>query len=124
MANNRMTMGIGLLLRAVRGQAGEGNTDGQLLEKFLLQRDEAAFTMLVERHGSMVLGVCRRVLDDRHDVEDAFQATFLVFVKKASSIRDGEGLGPWLYGVARRVATRARANASKRRATVSSGRTG
>ena len=63
----------------------------------------------------MVLGVCRRVLDDPHDVADAFQATFLILVKKARSIRDRDVLGTWLYGVARRVAVRAKVNARTRR---------
>jgi RNA polymerase sigma factor (sigma-70 family) len=113
------------VLEGVRRIFGGGTVAGlgadSLLRRFATRRDEAAFEAIVARHGPMVLGVCRRVLDDRHDVEDAFQATFLVFVKKAGSIRDGEGLGPWLYGVARRVSTRARANASKRRATERSG---
>src|SRR6516164_2472292 len=77
--------------------------------------DEAAFSALVATHGPMVLGVCRRVLSDPNDVEDAFQATFLVLVKKAGSIRDRSVLGTWLYGVARRVALRARVNARRRR---------
>ena len=77
---------------------------GQLLERFAADRDEAAFEALVTRHGPMVLGTCRRMLADPHDVEDAFQATFLVLARKAGSIRDGDRLGPWLHGVARRVA--------------------
>src|SRR5436309_498762 len=92
-----------------------------LLRRFVASGDEAAFAGIVARHGPMVFAVCRRSLRDAHDVEDAFQATFLVFVRKAGSIRDGEGVGPWLHGVARRVATRARAIAARRRATESQG---
>ncbi len=69
----------------------------------------------MERHSSMVLGVCRRLLGDSHDADDAFQATFLVLVRKAGQIRDSQRLGPWLYGVATRVATKARARELKRR---------
>src|SRR5262249_48158965 len=90
--------------------------DGQLLERFVRQRDEAAFKALVARHGPMVLGVCRRLLHDPATVEDAFQATFLVLVRKAGSIRRGEGLGNWLYGVARRRGPRAKVEAARRRA--------
>ena len=92
-----------------------GLDDGQLLERFATRHDEAAFAALVALHGPMVLGVCRRMLRDGHDVEDAFQATFLVLVKRAGSIRDPGKLGPWLHGVARRVAMRARAEAARRR---------
>jgi RNA polymerase sigma factor (sigma-70 family) len=89
-------------------------SEGQLLERYVRGGDEAAFAALVARHGPMVLGVCRRVLRDRHDVEDAFQATFLVLVRRAGAIRDGGRVGHWLYGVAHRVAVRARANAARR----------
>src|SRR4051794_37779963 len=89
-----------------------GMTDGQLLERFAAQRDEEeaqmAFAALVERHGPMVLGVCRGVLKDPHRTEDAFQATFLVLVRKCGSIRRRDSLGSWLYGVARRVAVRSK----------------
>jgi RNA polymerase sigma factor (sigma-70 family) len=95
---------------------GGGMTDGQLLESFVSGRDEAAFEALVRRHGPMVLGVCRRVLRDPQDSEDAFQATFLVLVRKAASIAQRELLGNWLYGVAYRIALDARARAMRRRA--------
>jgi RNA polymerase sigma factor (sigma-70 family) len=91
-------------------------TDGQLLERFLARRDEAAFEALLRRHGPMVLGVCRRVLRNESDAEDAFQATFLVLVRKASTLQARELVGPWLYGVAHRTAQKARALATKRRA--------
>ncbi|MGC8642285.1 MAG: RNA polymerase sigma factor, partial [Isosphaeraceae bacterium] len=86
-----------------------GLSEGQLLDRFHASRDESAFEVLVERHGPMVLGVCRQFLRDSHDVDDAFQATFLVLVRKAGSLRRKELLGNWLYGVATRVALRARA---------------
>lgn len=92
-------------------------TDGQLLEQFVTGRGEtveAAFATLVDRHGPMVLGVCRRALSDPHDAEDAFQATFLVLVRKAGSVCVEDSLGRWLYGVSRRVASRARTSARRR----------
>src|SRR5262245_58132667 len=72
-------------------------TDGELLERYLKHRDEAAFEALVRRHGPMVLAVCRRVVNNSQDAEDAFQATFLVFVRKAASIRPRHMVGNWLY---------------------------
>jgi RNA polymerase sigma factor (sigma-70 family) len=104
---------------ALAGDTG-GLTDGQLLERFLRLRQDVAFRALVDRHGPMVMGVCRRVLHDAHDAEDAFQATFLVLVRKAASIVPRELVANWLYGVACRTAqkarvSRTRANAAKRR---------
>jgi RNA polymerase sigma factor (sigma-70 family) len=94
--------------------------DGRLLRLFLSGRQgvaEAAFEALVVRHGPMVLNVCRNVSGDSHEAQDAFQATFLVFARKASSIRRRDSVGSWLYGVARRVAHRARLEAARRRAS-------
>jgi RNA polymerase sigma factor (sigma-70 family) len=91
-------------------------SDGQLLERFLRDRDEPAFEALVRRHGPMVLGVCRRVVGNTHDAEDAFQATFLVLVHKAASIVSRERVGHWLYGVAYHSALKARHLAARRRA--------
>src|SRR5262245_43708802 len=91
-------------------------SDAHLLERFVRRRDEDAFATLMERHGPMVLGVCRRVLRDPHDADDVFQATFLVLVRKAASLRRPERLGNWLYGVAYRIALQARAGAARRRA--------
>jgi RNA polymerase sigma factor (sigma-70 family) len=89
--------------------------DALLLDRFVDQWDQAAFGDLVRRHGPMVLGVCRRIIGDPHAAEDAFQATFLLLVRKAGSVRKRGSVGPWLYGVARRVALEARGAASRRR---------
>jgi zinc protease len=101
-----------------------GLSEAQLLERFLAHRDESAFEAILHRHGPLVLGVCRRILDDPHDVADAFQTTFLILVKKARSIRDRDVLGTWLYGVARRVAVRAKVNARRRRTRERTGAEG
>jgi RNA polymerase sigma factor (sigma-70 family) len=93
-----------------------GLSDGQLLGRFLERREGAVFEVIVDRHGPMVWGVCRRVLRDHHDAEDAFQATFLVLARKASSVLPRERLGNWLYGVAFQTAMNARAMRAKRRA--------
>ena len=117
------------LLREVRTLFGvgvaTGLSDAQLLERFrtrsatageAAREAEAAFEALVARHGPMVLGVCRRALDEPEEIEDAFQATFLVLVRRAGAVRVDDSLGRWLYGVARRVA--AKAGARSRRARV------
>jgi RNA polymerase sigma factor (sigma-70 family) len=88
--------------------------DEQLLDQFVACQDEAAFTTLVRRHGPIVMGVCRRVLGDCHDAEDAFQATFLVLVRKAHAIGSPHLLGNWLYGVAFRIAQKARTSRMRR----------
>src|SRR5262245_48786399 len=106
------------LLRFLRGIAAPPpaeDPDRQLLQRFVALADESAFRELVRRHGPLVLGVCTRVLGSEHDAEDAFQATFLVLVRKAGSLRAPERLGPWLYGVAYRTALKARAGVSRRR---------
>src|SRR5262245_57565093 len=90
-------------------------SDGQLLECFVSERDETALAVLVRRHAPMVWGVCRRILRGHHDVEDAFQATFLVLVRKVASITPPEMLANWLYGVAHQTALKARATAARRK---------
>jgi RNA polymerase sigma factor (sigma-70 family) len=109
MASGQLNTVIRHLLRAVGPRPAGGLSDAQLLERFVRARDEAAFEVLVWRHGAMVLSVCRRLLRREHDAEDAFQATFLALVRKAASIGKREALGSWLYKVAYRVALRARA---------------
>ncbi len=107
----------GMAIRSLGRLFGRGTLpsgDAALLECFLDEGDESAFEAIVARHGSMVLGVCRRLLGDAADADDAFQATFLVLLKKARYLRDADRLGPWLYGVATRVATKARAKEARR----------
>ncbi|HEY7154140.1 MAG TPA: sigma-70 family RNA polymerase sigma factor [Gemmataceae bacterium] len=107
-------------LRNLLRRRESGNlTDGQLLERFVRERDEAAFEVLVWRHGPMVLALGQRVLHNPHDAEDVLQATFLTLVRKAGSIGKGESLSSWLYKVAYRIALRARARAVK---TIADGR--
>jgi DNA-directed RNA polymerase specialized sigma24 family protein len=99
------------------GTAG-GLTEGQLIERFLIHRDdvgEAAFRALVERHAAMVLRICRDVVGDWHEAEDAAQATFIVLASKAGSIRKRDSAASWLFGVACRVAAQAKAKLARRR---------
>jgi RNA polymerase sigma factor (sigma-70 family) len=110
-----ITCVIRKLRRAVLHHDGTERTDAQLLTAFLA-RDESAFDLLLQRHGGMVLGVCRRVLGNAPDADDAFQATFLVLLRKAASLRQRELLGNWLYGVAYRTALEAKAARARRRA--------
>ncbi len=110
------TAGLRNVLEHLRLADG-GLTDAQLLTRFLQGRDECAFAALVRRHGPMVLGVCRRILGHAHDAEDAFQATFLILARKAASVTRREAVASFLYGVAYRTALRAKARASRRRAT-------
>jgi RNA polymerase sigma factor (sigma-70 family) len=92
--------------------------DALLLERFVDQWDHGAFRDLVSRHGPMVLGICRRILRDDYAAEDAFQATFLLLVRKAAAVRKRQSVGPWLFGVARRVALEARGAAARRPRTL------
>jgi RNA polymerase sigma factor (sigma-70 family) len=107
------------VLRYLRQVAGapstSGTTDAQLLERFVSRHDQGAFAALVQRHGPMVFGLCRRLLHNIHDAEDAFQAAFLILARKAASIRKRCAVGPWLYGVAYRTALKARARSAQRR---------
>jgi RNA polymerase sigma factor (sigma-70 family) len=91
-------------------------TDGELVERFVARRDEAAFEALLRRHGPMVLAVCRRVLGNEADAEDAFQSTFLVLARKAAAVRPQRLVGNWLYGVAHTTSLKARAMRTKRSA--------
>jgi RNA polymerase sigma factor (sigma-70 family) len=95
--------------------AGAELSDGQLLGDFVARHEESSFRSLVTRHGPMVWGVCRRLLHDPHDAEDAFQATFLVLARRAGTIVPGGKVGNWLYGVAYQTARKARATRAKRR---------
>jgi len=104
------------LRRLAGSSAASGLPDAQLLERFVAEHDEAAFEVLLWRHGPMVLGVCRRLLRQAHDVEDAFQATFLALVQKAASLRKREAVASWLYKIAYRVALRLQAGGAKQAA--------
>jgi RNA polymerase sigma factor (sigma-70 family) len=115
MVSSPMNRVLRILRRAALHFNANGGTDRQLLERFLASHEEAAFEALVRRHGPMVLGVCRRVLEHQQDAEDAYQATFLVLASKASSILDRESVANWLYGVAYRTAQKARVAAARRR---------
>jgi RNA polymerase sigma factor (sigma-70 family) len=103
----------------VRGPHDDATTDGQLLERFATLRDEAAFAELVQRHGRLVHNVCLRILRDVHDAEDAFQAVFLVLARKAGAIRKRDSVASWLYGVAHRIAVRAKVQSRGRGAAPS-----
>src|SRR5262249_251292 len=102
-------------LRRLAAPAEPGE-DAALLRRFTGQGDEPAFAALVQRHGPMVWSVCARMLPDAAEAEDAFQATFLVLLRKAASLRRPDRLGPWLHGVACRAAAKARARAARRAA--------
>jgi RNA polymerase sigma factor (sigma-70 family) len=110
---------LGSVLRHVRGLVAAGDagchSDAVLLRAFAAQQDQAAFAALVERHGALVLAVCRRVLHNLQDAEDAFQATFLLLARNAASLRQVSSLAGWLHGVAYRMACNARRAASRRR---------
>src|SRR5262245_45171953 len=111
---------VGILRKLIRNPS----PDRELLERFSRQRDEAAFGELMRRHGPLVLGVCRRVLKQTQDAEDAFQATFLLLAQKAGALGKRESVANWLHGVARRMAANAKVAAARRscherRATVS-----
>jgi RNA polymerase sigma factor (sigma-70 family) len=115
MANVQLAVVLRHIRRLATKPPEEDPTDGQLLERFVSSREQAAFAALVQRHSGLVLGVCRRILGHEQDAEDAFQATFLVLAKKAGSIRNKEAVGSWLYGVAYHIAGEARQQAIRRR---------
>jgi RNA polymerase sigma factor (sigma-70 family) len=105
------------VVQVLDGLAGapERDADARLLARFRADRDEAAFAGLVRRHGPLVYGVCRRILGDRTDADDAFQAVFFVLARRADAVKPDRGLGPWLYGVAVRVAKKVRTQTVRRR---------
>jgi RNA polymerase sigma factor (sigma-70 family) len=115
MPNSAMTRVMYHLRQTVQQRNATTATDSHLLACFLANRDEDAFAALVRRHGPMVWGVCRRVVGNQHDAEDAFQATFLILLRKAALITSRELLANWLYGVAQRTALHARTLTLKRR---------
>jgi RNA polymerase sigma factor (sigma-70 family) len=115
MAVSQMSDVVRHLRRVVLLLDGAGLTDGQLLECFLGRGEDAALSALVRRHSPLVWGVCRRILGNHHDAEDAFQATFLVLVRKARAIMPREKVANWLYGVATQTARKARATAARRK---------
>lgn len=115
MATSQMSVVIQHLRKSMLLRDALELTDGQLLDSFISRRAEAAFEAIVRRHGPMVMAVCHRVLRNRHDAEDAFQAAFLVLVRKAASVASRELLANWLYGVAYNTALKAKAMTSKRR---------
>jgi RNA polymerase sigma factor (sigma-70 family) len=114
MAPQQLASALRHLCRSAARPGAGGLSDAQLLQRFLGQRDEGAFELLIWRHGPMVLGLCRRLLRHEQDAEDAFQATLLALARKAGSIDRGGSVGSWLYKVAYRVALRARAGALRR----------
>jgi RNA polymerase sigma factor (sigma-70 family) len=115
MAHAQLTAVLRHIHRLAAAENYKDLTDGQLLDCFVSQRDEAAFAVLVRRHGPLVWRVCRRVLRHEQDSEDAFQATFFVLARKAGSIRKREALVSWLHGVAYRMAMSAKREAARRR---------
>jgi len=112
MTARRLT--VGYLCSLLKRPQQQNESDGELLERFTSLQDENAFAVLMDRHGPLVLGLCRRLLRDGHDADDAFQATFLVLVRKAGSIRRRDTLASWLYGVAYRTAREAWARSERR----------
>src|SRR5437868_4953248 len=116
MANSKLARAIEDIRRAMFHQAASCLSDGQLLDRFTQDRDEAAFAELVRRHGALVWGVCRRVLRRPHDAEEAFQVTFLALAQKAGGLTRPDRLANWLYGAAHRAALKVRAAAARRAA--------
>src|SRR5438270_849558 len=116
MANGQLNGVLRHLRKLLAAERAGGLPDRELLERFVGHRDEAAFAALVQRHGPMVLGGCRRVLGQEQDAEDACQAAFLVLARKAASIRKKDALASWLHGVAYRAAANLRRAVARRQA--------
>ncbi len=117
MANRSLHPLLHYLRRLSGGRAGDSALDdAQLLHRFASQRDESAFTTIVQRYGAMVWSLCVRRLGETPEAEDAFQATFLVLVRKAASLHGAQPLGPWLYGVAYRTALKLRGRRARQAA--------
>jgi RNA polymerase sigma factor (sigma-70 family) len=116
MASDDWDQAVASIREMVLGRDAAGVSDSLLLKLFLTDHDEAAFEAIVRRHGPMVLGVCKRVLQNASDADDAFQAAFLVLVRKAATLAQPELMGHWLYGVAYQTARAARNAANRRRA--------
>jgi RNA polymerase sigma factor (sigma-70 family) len=114
MASGRLASIVDRVRGLIRPPVGDAQTDRVLLERFAQHGDQSAFSTLVERHAGMVRGVCRRILGDAAEADDAFQATFLVLVSKRRSVRWRESLAGWLWAVAYRVACKARTRAARR----------
>src|SRR5581483_8150723 len=121
MAHHPLLDFIHRLRRARSVAEGDHLSDAQLLQRSAQQRDEAAFEVLVWRHGTMVLNVAQRLLHQSADAEDVFQATFLTLARKASAIRRGTSVGSWLYKVAYRIALRVRRATTRREQREQSG---
>ncbi|HEV3117880.1 MAG TPA: sigma-70 family RNA polymerase sigma factor, partial [Gemmataceae bacterium] len=113
MNNGQLNAVLYQISRLTADRKARQQTDRELLERFMALQDQAAFAALVERHGSLVLSVCRRVLPHSHDAEDACQAAFLVLARKAGSIRKRDSLASWLHGVAYRSAMSLRRHLSR-----------
>ena len=108
---------------AVVEEADVARSDAELVARFVATKEEAAFAELVRRHSGLVMSVCRRVLRDGHDIDDVFQATFLVFMRDAARVQEQASLASWLYGVAYRLAVRVAQQRQQRRETVLLSRT-
>jgi serpin B len=121
MPHQPLAMVLRRLMRVAQPPSSAQPTDGQLLQRFAERRDESAFEALLQRHGAMVWNVCRRVLANSSDADDAFQATFLVLVRKAAQVAGRDSVAGWLHGVAQRISLDARARAARRRRHESQG---
>src|SRR5438128_8872845 len=116
MARLELRSALRHLRRLLGPPVPDGLSDRQLLQRFTLERDEAAFAALVHRHAALVWGTASRTLRSAEDVEDVFQASFLVLARKAASVRWRESVASWLYGVARRLAAKTRTASARRHA--------